>query len=240
MPVTGTLPAGLGGLSAKLRIIQPPVTAVGPARKLSDSPVTWQTTAHTAQVGLALSASVNTGVANLNVPLYVEAVRADASLTSLQCAAAPADRRATLHVAPSLVNACLANAAGTGCAGGKVRIGSVSVIGLGLLDLWAADNPQQTAGAGTDVTLAPGGHAQAGSGDPVGGALRNVLALNLEARLLGLPVSVDLSFLTPVLSLLGTALDSALVPLLGSLGLKLGTADLWLHNIDCNNAELVY
>ncbi|MGN5480340.1 TadG family pilus assembly protein [Cupriavidus basilensis] len=106
VPVTGTLPAGLGGLSASLRVIQPPVMAVGPARKLSDSPVTWQTTAHTAQVGLALSARVNTGVANLNVPLYVEAVRADASLTSLQCAAAPADRRATLHVAPSLVR-CL-------------------------------------------------------------------------------------------------------------------------------------
>ncbi|MGN5480339.1 hypothetical protein ACTMU2_36905 [Cupriavidus basilensis] len=79
-----------------------------------------------------------------------------------------------------------------------------------------------------------------GSGDPVGGALHNVLALDLEAGVLGSPVIVDLSFLTPVLSLLGTALDSALVPLLGSLGLKLGTADLWLHNIDCNNAELVY
>ncbi|QYY27625.1 hypothetical protein K2O51_06635 [Cupriavidus pinatubonensis] len=241
VPVTGTLPAGLGGLSARLRIIQPPVMAVGPARKLSDSPVTWQTAAHTAQVGLALSASVNTGVVNLNVPLYVEAARADASLTSLQCAAGPADRRATLHVAPSLVKACLANAAGTGCASSAVNIGSVSVIGLGLLNVWAHDNPQQVAGAGTDVTMAPGGHVQVSSGDPVGGVLANAAALNLQATsLLGLPVAIDLSFLAPILALLGTALDSALVPLLGSLGLQLGTADLWLHNIDCNNAELVY
>lgn len=241
VPVTGTLPAGLGGLSVKLRVIQPPVMAVGPARKVGDSPATWQTTAHTSQVGLALGASVNTGVVNLNVPLYVEAARADASLTSLQCAAAPADRRATLHVTPSLVNACLANAAGTGCAGGAVKIGTVSLVLFPLLDVWAYDNPQQAAGAGTDVTLAPGGHAQIGSGDPVGGVLQNLLKLQLEARLLGSPyLGVDLSIVTPVLALLGTALDSVLVPLLGSLGLQLGTADLWLHNIDCNNAELVY
>ncbi|MNF01350.1 hypothetical protein D3C80_2003280 [compost metagenome] len=60
----------------------------------------------------------------------------------------------------------------------------------------------------------------------------------MRTRLLGiLSVPIDLG---PLLAPVGAALDALIPPLLASLGIQLGTADLWVHSIDCNNAELVY
>ncbi|KWR88554.1 TadG family pilus assembly protein [Cupriavidus sp. IDO] len=241
VPLTVPLPPGLGGVSASLTVIQPPVMAVGPARKLSSSPVTWQTTAHSAQVDLKLAVQLSTGPvssllgAELNLPLHITAADATADLTQLQCAAAPADRRATLHVNTSLVTACLTD----GCKGGEVTVGKASALTIPLLDLVAIDNPRNGSTAGSDVTLAPGGHTQVGTANPIGGVLSQVLALQVAAKVAGLTVLPPID-LGPVLAPVGTALDAFLPTLLGNLGLQLGTADLWMHNIDCNNAELVY
>lgn len=241
LPVTVQLPAGLGGLSASVRVIQPPVMAVGPARKLTDNPATWQTSAHSSQVEVALAATVSSGpISNLlgvqlNVPLHIAAAEATADLTGLQCAAAPADRRATLHVTPSLVSACLTNQ----CTGGKVTIGTASALFQPLIKLVVVDNPKNRSTAGSDITLAPGGHAQVGTTNPIGGIFSQVLALQVTPEVLGVPIplSVDLSAL---LVPLGAALDAVLPSVLAQAGIQLGTADLWVHSIDCNNAELVY
>ncbi|MDK3026531.1 TadG family pilus assembly protein [Cupriavidus taiwanensis] len=264
---TSLIPVSIPGLSltASARVVQPPVTAVGPVRKLGSSPDAWQTTANTSQVGVLLEATLSSppaiaGIANLElkVPLYVEAAKATASLTDLQCAAAPKDRRATFNVSSGLVTACLWDTSRNACAGSTpVTIGSVRLLsGLlndllgallgGLLGgspadvtLTATDNPKQRSTPGTDVTLAPGAHQEVGGSSPVGGVLKNVLALNITANALGQNINLS-SVLAPALTQLGALLDAALLQLLPPLGLQLGTADLWLHSIDCNNAELVY
>ena len=64
------------------------------------------------------------------------------------------------------------------------------------------------------------------------------LAVAVKVLWVDLP-SVNLplaGLLTPLFS----ALDSLLGPLLGALGIQLGYADIWMHGIDCNNAELVF
>lgn len=234
------LPLGLGGISANLRVIQPPVTAAGPARQLSSNPDTWQTTASSSQIKLTLMLQISADIlkpildANLNVPLYLDVASATADLTKLQCAASPADRRATMHVRSSLVTACLTD----GCTGSDVVLGQTKVLGIGIADVIATDAPRYGNTVGQDVTLAPGGHAQVGASDPFGGLFSQVLALKVRTRLLGiLSVPIDLG---PLLAPVGAALDALIPPLLASLGIQLGTADLWVHSIDCNNAELVY
>ncbi|MFS8979885.1 TadG family pilus assembly protein [Cupriavidus necator] len=241
LPMNVPLPAGLGGLSASLRVIQPPVMAVGPARKLTDNPATWQTSAHAAQVEVALAATASSGPLSgllgvqLNVPLHIAVAAAEADLTGLQCAAAPADRRATVHVAPSLVTACLTNQ----CAGGKVKIGTASALLYPLIDLLVVDDPKQRSTAGTDVTLAPGGHAQVGTTNPIGGVFSQLMALQVQPEVGGVPIPLALN-LGSLLVPLGNALDAILPAVLAQAGIQLGTADLWVHSIDCNNAELVY
>ncbi|RDK07435.1 TadG family pilus assembly protein [Cupriavidus lacunae] len=231
------LPLGLGGISANLRVIQPPVTAAGPARQLSSNPNTWQTTASSSQIKLTLMLQISAKPvldANLNVPLYLDVASATADLTKLQCAASAADRRATMHVRSSLVTACLTD----GCKGGDVVLGQAKVGLLDIADVIATDVPRYGNTVGQDVTLAPGGHAQVGTSDPFGGLFSQVLALKVRTRLLGiLSVPIDLG---PLLAPVGAALDALIPPLLASLGIQLGTADLWVHSIDCNNAELVY
>ncbi|WP_432261652.1 TadG family pilus assembly protein [Cupriavidus sp. TMH.W2] len=234
------LPLGLGGISASLRVIQPPVTAAGPARQLSSNPDTWQTTASSSQVKLTLMLQISADIlkpvldANLNVPLYLDVASATADLTKLQCAASPADRRATMHVKSGLVTACMTG----GCTGSDVVLGQTKVFGVGIADVIATDAPRYGNTAGQDVTLAPGGHTQVGATDPFGGLFSQVLALKVRTRLLGiLSLPIDLG---PLLAPVGAALDALIPPLLASLGIQLGSADLWVHSIDCNNAELVY
>ncbi|AEI79163.1 hypothetical protein CNE_2c01770 [Cupriavidus necator N-1] len=234
------LPLGLGGISANLRVIEPPVTAAGPARQLSSNPDTWQTTASASQVKLTLMLQITANIlkpvldANLNVPLYLDVANATADLTKLQCAANPGDRRATMHVKSGLVTACLTD----GCTSSDVVLGQAKLGLFDIADVIATDVPRYGSTAGQEVTLAPGGHAQVGTADPFGGLFSQVLALKVRTKLLGiLSVPIDLG---PLLAPVGAALDALVPPLLNSLGIQLGTADLWVHSIDCNNAELVY
>lgn len=241
LPVNVQLPLGLGGLSASVRIIEPPVQAAGPARKISESPVKWRTSATSQQIEVILNAKVSSGAlgpllgVELNVPVHLAVAHAQADLTALQCAAGPSDRRATIHVTPSLVRACLTN----NCEGGEVKIGSASALLIPLLDLVVVDDPKSRSTAGQDVVLAPGQHEIVASPNPISGVFSQLLALQVKPQLLGvpLPLSVDLS---PLLVPLGSALDNIVTPLLAGLGIQLGITDVWLHGIECNNAELVY
>ncbi|SCU74136.1 conserved exported hypothetical protein [Cupriavidus necator] len=233
-------PLGLGGISANLRVIEPPVTAAGPARQLSSNPDTWQTTASSSQVKLTLMLQITANIlkpvldANLNVPLYLDVANATADLTKLQCAANPGDRRATMQVKSGLVTACLTD----GCTGSDVVLGQAKLGLFDIAEVIATDVPRYGSTAGQEVTLASGGHAQVGAADPFGGLFSQVLALKVRTKLLGiLSAPIDLG---PLLAPVGAALDALIPPLLASLGLQLGTADLWVHSIDCNNAELVY
>lgn len=238
LPLNVSLPAQLGGLSASVRVTEPPMMAVGPARKLSSNPDSWQTSATSSQVKVdlllqikadAVSPALDVGI---NVPVHLKIADATAELTNLQCAANPADRRATVRVKSGLVTLCLTEA----CSG-QVTLAKTKVL-LDLVEVTTTDSPRYGNTVGSDVTLAPGGHVQVGTADPFGGLFSQALALKVQTKVLGLiGVPIDLG---PVLAPLGQTLDALVVPLLASLGIQLGTADLWLHSIDCNNSELVY
>ncbi|SCB31962.1 TadG family pilus assembly protein [Cupriavidus alkaliphilus] len=238
LPLNLALPAELGGLSASLRVINPPVMAAGPARQLSSHPDTWQTTASSSQVTLDLLLQIKADALapwldlGINVPVHLKIADAKADLTKLQCAASPADRRATMQVKSGLVTACLTDA----CSG-DVELAKATV-GLKLVEVTATDNQRFGNSVAKEVTLGPGEHAQVGAADPFGGLFSQVLALKVRTKILGLiSLPIDLG---PTLAPLGTTLDALIPPLLNGLGIQLGTADLWVHSIDCNNAELVY
>jgi uncharacterized membrane protein len=219
-------------------VIEPPVMAVGPARQLSSGPDTWQTTANSSQVKLNMMLQIKADAlapwldVGINVPVQLEIADAKADLTKLQCAANPADRRATLQVKSGVVTACMTQA----CSG-DVELAKATV-GLKLVEVIATDSQRFGNSVVQEVTLGPGAHAQVGAPDPFGGLFSQVLAIKVRTKILGLlSVPIDLG---PTLAPLGKALDALVPPLLNSLGIQLGNADLWVHSIDCNNAELVY
>ncbi|WP_416051506.1 TadG family pilus assembly protein [Cupriavidus basilensis] len=240
---------GLTSIGAQLYVVQPPVMAVGPARQLS--PGVWQTTAHTAQVGLRLDAGISIDVASLvgigiNVPLYIEVAAATASLQGIQCAAAKADCRATLGVNTGLVKACLAAASGSGCASGPVTLvdTGISLLGTGVSIIASGSARTGVVGVNSStISMAPGTTTRVGTPQPLTGVLVDVvgsLNLTVAVKVLWLDLlSVKLP-LAGLLTPLFTALDSVLGPLLGALGIQLGYADIWMQGIDCNNAELVF
>jgi len=246
-----TLPLGIASVTSSLQVIQPPQLAAGPVRRTGGSPP-WATTASTGQLNVDLTVEASPlnfagGLVEIVVqlPLRVQAASATGALTKIQCAADPAQRRATVDVAASVANVCLAKPGGSGCASvaDTLQLGRVKVLGLSLLSLTGSVNTAAGSPASsTSMTLAPGDRAATSAASPVTnlvGGILNSLTLNLSV--LGLPISLQTpqvisQLLTPVTSIV----DSILGTLLPNLGIRLGNADLWMHDIDCNNAELVF
>ncbi len=241
---------GIGQVVGSMYIIQPPQVAVGPAKQLPDG--TWKTTATTAQVDLKLAAQVHVAVPlvlsiDLNLPLWIRVAQAKADLTNLQCAAAPAQRRATIRTSTGVLGACLGNAGGTGCATGPVTIANVTALGPAANAKLIGQPTSQNGAAtsGTDIVLAPGSNAQTSSTAPLTDAVTGLLGgLNptLDVNLLGLGVinSSPTSVLAQVLTPLTKLLDLLVTKLTAVLGISLANAEVWLNGVDCNNAELVY
>jgi len=248
-----TLP-GIGAVSGQMVVIEPPKVAVGPARQLPGG--LWQTTATTAQLALNLAVNADVSIpllveAKFNVPLFVRAAVANGDLTNIQCAAAPAQRRATINVQTSVLNACLAGAGPDGCApaGSTVTLASLAVkpLGLGLVNAKLQSAPASRSGGGNpanDVVLAPGDKASTSSTNVLGSTVTGLLnGLNptIDVNLLALGISINATaVLQQALAPLTDLLDLLVDTLLNKLGIRIGTADLWLNGIDCNNAELVY
>lgn len=248
---------GIGQVVGSMYITQPPKVAVGPAKQLADG--TWKTTASTAQLDLKLAAQVHTGLAplvtiDLNLPLWVRLAQGRADLTSLQCAAAPAQRRATITTATGVLGTCLGNANGaiTGCSTAPVNIANISVLSIPPLITAASakligqpTSQNGSAISGTPITLAPGGTAKVSSSSPLSDTVTGLLnGLNptLDVDLLGLDL-LNISpagLLSAVLTPLTQLLDLLVTRLTALLGISLANADLWLNGVDCNNAELVY
>lgn len=231
--------------TASLSVIQPPQVAVGPARRLPNG--NWRTTASTAQLGLTLAvqSTVDLGLASAQVtlPVLLRAATAKADLTDLQCAASPAQRRATVNVATQLLDACVSSD-GRSCVEGSYPLATLKVLGFGLVGVAANPVPPATIRpwqSGSDVVLAPGGKASATSSNVVGQAVTSLL-LNLNPTLgVGDIPGLQLGVLTnallqPVTMLVGSVVDW----LLATLGIDIANATVWLNGVDCNNAELVY
>lgn len=250
-----SLPGELLGVKTMLKVIQPPQFAVGPVRQTS-GPIPWATSAVTGQLGVGVIAQakpLDLSVPllpplklELRLPLFVKAAQASAALTGLQCSAASADRRATLQVQPQLATVCLANDAGTDCATGPATLGVIPLVGT--LKATATSSPVSF--SGTNLTLAPATQSQVAAQSPLADLVLQLVAslqLQLDGGVGGIAqplVDAVLAAVKPVVKLglapLVDVIDDILVHTLASLGIQLGNATVWMHGIDCNNAELVY
>ncbi|MGO4762411.1 TadG family pilus assembly protein [Cupriavidus sp. 2KB_3] len=241
---------GLGTVGGKLYIVQPPQVAVGPARQLPGG--TWQTTATTAQLGLWLAVKANLPVlglasADVNLPVWLRVAQARGDLTNVQCAANPAQRRATVNVTTDVLTTCVADGTKPQCAPAAtpVDLAVVKLLGVPSTRLVANPKPDVTPMSPlNNVVLAPGGSASTSSTKPLSRAITDMIRnLNPDVTvgLGGLGISLDVGGLLDILlPPIAGLLDALLTPLTSTLGIRLGNADLWLNGVDCNNAELVY
>ncbi len=231
------------GTELKLSIVEPPRMAVGPVRRLSPDPMGWQTTASTSQVTLGIKLQLGAEAEGksglLNLPLRVELGTAQSALTGLRCSAARADRRATLDTVTTAAKVCLARDDLAQCADSDV----VLLDGL-ILKVVASPKQQTLSAASITSTLAPGEQTSTASPGQLAALVEslarnldvkvrvNLIALNLDLKLGGIVSALS----SVVFGLLGPTLDG----LLAALGIQLSNADLWVHDVDCDNTRLVY
>jgi len=247
--LAGAVPL-LPGTQFALSVVEPPRMAVGPVQRSSVDPMGWKTTARTSQLDLGLQLQLGGQVPGhvlpsfeLVLPLRVELGTAQSALTGLRCAAARSDRRATLETVTTAAKVCLARKNNLSqCADTDVELTNL----LGVVVIKASPRQQTLSGSGMTATLAPGDQTSVASPGQLA-ALVESLARNLDLKITLfpslIPITLDLklgvvaSALSSVIfGLLGPALDG----LLAALGIQLSNADLWVHDVDCDNTRLVY
>ena len=250
--VSATLsPSSLGGLagllngtgnSVTLKVIEPPQIAIGPPGQ--DGSGNWLTTAHTAQVRLSINlrplGTVAGGV--LNLPIYVEAASADASLRSISCAAPVDNSTVGVHTDAAAVRARIGTINDINAA--SPTVSAATILNALLVRVTGrADAP--VAGSASDLTFhgpfdwdntQTVGSTTLG----LGGLLKSDLDLDLQ--LLGLPLGLGdvlgnvLGLLNPILSVV----DNGLIdPLLSGLGVSLGGGDVTNFSLACDALKLV-
>ncbi len=248
--LAGAVPL-LPGTQLALSIVEPPQMAVGPVQRSSTDPMGWKTTARTSQVDLGIQLSLGASVpgytlskpASLKLPLRVEVGSAQSALTGLRCAAARSDRRATLQTVTTTATVCLARDGDLSqCADTDVELAYVPLV----IAVTASPRKQTATVGSTTSTLAPGDQTAVASQGQLA-ALVESLARNLDLKVTIapnlIPITLDLK-LGAVASALGSVLFSVLGPaldgVLAALGIQLSNADLWVHDVDCDNTRLVY
>lgn len=235
-----------GGNTLSLKVIEPPQIAIGPARQDADGK--WVTEAKTAQVRLQVNlrplGTVLGGV--LNLPIYVEAASAKASLRGIDCGNPIDDSTVTVHTDTQAVRARVATVNNISAATPTVSTAVIlNIVGLVRVEGSADIN---LASAASDPDLQFNGPFDWSNTQTVGssslalGALikSQPLALNLIA--LGLPLGLG-SVLSDTLAILNPILDvvddGLLDPLLANLGVSLGGGDVTAWHLDCDSRALV-
>ncbi|MGA4049281.1 TadG family pilus assembly protein [Ralstonia pseudosolanacearum] len=245
---TGLTLPGLLGTTLNLKVIQPPVIAIGPPGK--DTSGNWMTQASAGQVrlGLNVSASVLAPLATINVPIGVVVAGASAHAVDAYCPVPRVNLSADIAGTISPVSSCIAAGADS-VASGTLNCGSASAASLlSLLGIPAASiysNPPASSSVsfGSDTPY---------SGLQIAvGQTRRVTATssffssllssnsNLKVTVLGV-LPVPLSAITGELSTVGGILDSSLTPVLELLGVQLGYADIKVLSVNCDAVELVF
>ncbi len=262
MPVSATLPLGLGGVVASLHLIEAPQVAVGPPGRDVDG--NWKTTASTGQAQLQIDAPLTLsllGLVDVSMTLSVaaQAARTDAWLASIRCASvSQAAHQGIIGAQPGAAtlvvgrytdindpNSALepvtaaVTLAATGAPLTSIAISATSSLSGDQQDLRyevsvATPLPQpQTVGIEMATALGNATQSLAVSLD-----MRTDPPVNLP--LLGLTDAMIEGALAPALSPLLTALDEAVLdPLLRALGANLGGADVELSSLDPGESRLV-
>ncbi|MBB6593269.1 pilus assembly protein TadG-related protein [Ralstonia solanacearum] len=245
---TGLTLPGLLGTTLNLKIIQPPVIAIGPPGK--DTSGNWMTQASAGQVRLGLNVSASVlGLATINVPIGVVVAGANAHAVDAYCPVPRANLSADLAGTISPVSACIAAGADS-VASGTLNCGSagaaplLSLLGIPLVSIYSNPPPSSSVSFGSDtpysgLQIAVG---QTKRATATSGFFSALLSNNLTVTPLPslLPLPVSLSAISAELSTVGSTLDSLLTPALELLGVQLGYADIKVLSVNCDAVELVF
>ncbi|MGE1005205.1 TadG family pilus assembly protein [Ralstonia pseudosolanacearum] len=247
---TGLTLPGLLGTTLNLKVIQPPVIAIGPPGK--DTSGNWMTQASAGQVrlGLNVSASVLAPLATINVPIGVVVAGASAHAVDAYCPVPRANLSADIAGTISPVSSCIAAGADS-VASGTLNCGSasaaplLSTLGIPVVSIYSNPPASSSVSFGSDtpyrgLQIAVG---QTQRVTATGGFFSSLLSSNsnlkvtvLNALLLAVPISA----VSAELSTVGSILDSSLTPALELLGVQLGYADIKVLSVNCDAVELVF
>ena len=215
---------------------------------------------YTVQTRLYVDAQVSPGgnsllssVAQVNVPVYVEAASAQAKLSSLTCpsASSTATPAMTIQVQPSIgkiavgqINTANLNTFTTPMTISPANIATVlgakvtaqSTVNIGGQDWQSVSFSQSDISSGAVKTVTTNDVASATATSLLSNLQLGVQAggLNLGLNQLGVTQA-----LTPVVSAAGAPLDTVLNTLESISGVKLGQADVWGNGLRCQDAALV-
>ena len=242
---TGLNIPGLLGATLNLKIIQPPVLAIGQPGK--DASGNWRTKASTSQVqlGLNLSASV-LGLVTIAVPVGVTVAGANAHVVDANCPVPRTNLSADISGTISPVVACIAAGADSVSSSLNCSAGPAALIGLLTLPVATIyDNPPPTTGVpfGSDtpyngLQVAVGQTQRATATSGIFSALLANTA-NLQVTVLGI-IPVGTAAIKTELAAIGSILDTLLTPVLELLGIQLGYADIKVNSVNCDAVELVF
>ncbi|MGN7101828.1 TadG family pilus assembly protein [Ralstonia holmesii] len=248
LPGVAGLP-GLVNVGLSLKIIQPPVIAIGPPG--TDGSGNWRTVARTGQVSLGLNVSASVlGIVNINVPIGLIAAGANAHFEAAHCPVPRSGISADFGGQIAPVSLCIAN--GSATAASSVSSYSCSstpavvlqALGVDVISLQANIAPAASAGWTPDPTTLTVGQTTrvSGTGTFFASILNDTNQVKLQVLGSGVLNLLGLSDLIvrATLGLVGQTLDAVLSPLLEVLGIQLGYADIKLLSLDCDAVELVY
>jgi uncharacterized membrane protein len=264
MPVSATLPLGLGAVDVSLGIIEAPQVAVGPPGR--DENGNWKTEASTGQVQLQIDAPITVnllGLVDVSLTLSVaaEAARTNAWLASIQCASVnQAAHQVVIGAQPGIATldvghytdiddpnsarepvTATVTLTATGAPLTSIEISATTELSSGQQDLHyevsvATPLPQQQT-VGTELASALGNATQS-----LAGSLSTGMETNppVNLPLSGLTSALIESELATALAPLLTALDEAVLdPVMRALGVNLGGADIELFDVETDESRLV-
>ncbi|MBI5040483.1 MAG: hypothetical protein HZB57_04590 [Gammaproteobacteria bacterium] len=264
MPVSATLPLGIGAVDVSLQITEAPQIAVGPPGR--DENGNWKTTASTGQMRLQIDVPITVplvgGLVNATLQLSVaaEAARTDAWLASIRCASVnqPA-HQITIGALPGVASLALGHYADINDPSSALEpitaaISSPPPLSAPVASVEIAVDTVVRSDAAQDLVFDVSGDnlpPPQTVGTPLASALGDATqslsdSLSVDATLVGVPVPgvtesvIEDALQTTVFDPVLMALDEAVLdPVMRALGANLGGADIELFSLETGESRLV-
>jgi uncharacterized membrane protein len=240
-----TIP-GLANLTVSLAVGEPPVGATSLAVGKTGTIV------RTAQTRLAINATVDglTGLLGIKVklPLYLEVAHAEANLASITCG--PTGATVGIEAVPGVLELSLGDVDTAAFAnfGKDPRVTKAKIVQAPLINLTALAYANATNMNTSRVSFSPSDISSKvvkniSTQNTVSTLTSSLLKdLTVEADVLGIKVALPtaiLGGLVDTLNFVTAPLDQLLYSLLGTLGVKIGQADIRVGGASCKNPVLV-
>lgn len=254
---TGQVANGTNQIATSVNLGLPGIASASLTATIGERPVGsgWVTlgtkgaSVHTAQTRILLSVQLvgSGGVSAVNLPLYVEIASGTATLDAINCGRPNiSTSTVTLGVTPGIVDAWIGNVTAAElknftskpnpAAATLVNLGAVTVTGrahagMGNTTAKSVDFSYQSQVKRTVTTT--------NFTSSLTSSLLGDLSLAVNVGPLGLPVPGLGSTVSGILSGATGSIDQLLASVLGTLGVGIGQADVWVHGIRCDGAVLV-